>query len=524
MTVTKLANALSSALLVCGLIALPLTAAQNAATQDGATQNGAPQNDATPVGSPAAAPAAPAAQTAPPRTVHWPSFRGPDASGVVDGQHLPDHWSAEDGTHLRWKQSIPGLSHASPVIWGDRLFVTSAVNARDEDPQFKPGLYGDGTTASDRDALHRFVLYALDKHSGEILWQRTAYEGVPKAGRHIKATYANSSPVTDGETVVAFFASQGVHAFTVDGEPKWSRDLGVLISAAYNAPDYEWGMASSPIIFDGMAIVQADTITDEDFLIALDLDTGKTVWRTERDELPSWGTPTVYPHGGADGKTPELVTNASNFIQGYDPYTGKELWRLGGSSQITAPTPVFQDDILIVASGRRPEKPIFALRPGPRGDITLAEGQTSSENVLWSRSGDGPYMPTPLIYGDYLYSILNQGILDCYDLRTGERYYRERLHHRGGGFSASPVAADGRLYLASEDGDVFVIKTGPEFEQIATNPMGEVLMATPALSEGTLYVRGRHHVFAVGREELPAAGQESRSQEPPSQENTPSGI
>ena len=232
----------------------------------------------------------------------------------------------------------------------------------------------------------------------------------------------------------------------------------------------------------------------EDFLIALDTKTGKTAWKTQRDELPGWGTPTIYP-----GKRVVLITNASNFIQGYDPLTGKELWRLGGSSKITAPTPIFKDDLIIVASGRRPVKPIFAIRAGATGEITLTEEQTSNDFVAWSKRGRGPYMPTPIIYGDYLYSLNNNGVLDCYDLQTGQEKYRQRIRHAGGGFSASPVAADGKIYLTGEDGDIFVIKAGPEYELVAKNEIGELVMATPALSEGMMYVRAKEHLFAIGR-------------------------
>jgi outer membrane protein assembly factor BamB len=280
----------------------------------------------------------------------------------------------------------------------------------------------------------------------------------------------------------------------VRGRLKWKKDLGVLNAGAYDLPEYEWGTASSPIIYKGLVIVQCDAQKDS-FLLAADLRTGRTVWKTPREELPSWGTPTVYT-GRA---RPELVTNGSNFIRGYDPSNGRELWRLGGSSKITAPTPVFSGDLIVVASGRRPEAPIFVIRAGAAGDITLAEGQGASPSVAWSKRARGSYMPTPLIYGPHLYVLSNQGVLDCYDLRTGAEVYRERLPHQGGGFSASPVASDGRLYLSAEDGDVFVVRAGPKFELLATNPLGELLMATPAISEGMMYVRAQHHVFAIGR-------------------------
>ena len=446
-----------------------------------------------PESSPVAAPPAPTTEVAiAPTPGNWPSFRGEHASGVADGQNLPDDWNGEAGLNIRWKTPIPGLAHSSPVVWGERLFVTSAVSSR-RDAGFRHGLYGDGDASDDR-SVHRWQLYCLDKTTGEILWERTAHEAVPRDKRHIKATYANSSPATDGRHVVAFFGSEGLFAYDVDGNFLWKKDLGRLDLGAYDAPSYEWGSASSPIIHRDRVIVQCDT-QGESFLLAADIATGETLWKVARNELPSWGTPTIYP----DAERPELITNASNFIRGYDPLTGKELWRLGGSSKITAPTPIFDGDLFIVASGRAPERPIFAIRAGASGDITLEKPETSNRFVAWHKLRRGSYMPTPIIYRGRLYVISNSGILDCYDFETGEEIYRQRIAHGGGGFSASPVAADGRIYLPSEDGDIFVVRAGPEFELIATNPMGELLMATPALSDGTLYVRAQRHLFAVGR-------------------------
>ena len=372
------------------------------------------------------------------------------------------------------------------------MFVTTAISSR-PDATFKPGLYGDGTASEDVTS-HRFQVLSLDRRSGEVQWARTAYEGAPREKRHIKATYANSSPATDGNYVVAFFGSQGLYAFNTSGKLIWKRDLGRLDAGAYDAPDYEWGTASSPILFEDLVIVQCDQQKGS-FVMALRLKTGETVWRAEREELPSWATPTVYQGpGGA-----ELVTNAPNFIRGYDPRTGRELWRLGRSSKITAPTPVFDGNLIVVMSGRRPNAPIFVVKAGARGDITLQEKATSGGNVLWSRERSGSYMPTPMIYRGYLYVLKNEGILACYDLASGEQKYETRIPQVGSGFSASPVAADGKLYLSGEDGDILVVKAGPEFELLTRNPMGQPLMATPAISKGMMFVRGERELFAVGR-------------------------
>jgi len=422
----------------------------------------------------------------------WPSFRGPWASGVAEGQNLPDEWNGKTGQNILWHTPIPGLAHSSPIVWGNRVFVTSAISS-DPKASFRPGLYGDGDASKDR-SRHRWMLYALDKQTGKVLWDRVAYEGEPLEKRHIKATYANSTPATDGRIVVAWFGSQGVYAYDINGKFLWKVDLGRLDFGAYDVPTYEWGSASSPIIWKDLVILQCDTQTDS-FIIALNANTGETVWKTDRDEIPSWGTPTVATTSTGE----ELIANASNFIRGYDPRTGKELWRLGRSSKITAPTPIFSGDILVVVSGRGPERPIFVVKAGARGDLTLPEGKTSSDTVMWSRTGRGSYMPTPLIYNGILYVLSNNGTFDAYNLKTGEEIYRQRLPTVGSGFSASPVASDGKIYLSNEDGEILVVSAGEKFNHIATNSMGELLMATPALSDGVMYVRSAASLFAIGR-------------------------
>jgi outer membrane protein assembly factor BamB len=437
---------------------------------------------------------------------HWPSFRGREASGVADapspssasgivgasGQNLPERWNPATGENILWKTSIPGLSHSSPIVWGDVIFVTSAISSR-KDATFKPGLYGDGDASEDR-SEHRFMLYAVDRTTGKIRWERTAAQGAPRNKRHIKSTYASASPATDGRIVVAWFGSQGLFAYDVNGGLRWSVDLGRVDMGAYDIPSIEWGPASSPIIWNGLVIVQCDTQADS-FLLALDSATGKTVWKTDRNELPSWGTPTIVntPSG------PELITNASNFVRGYDPKTGKQLWQLGGSSKITAPTPIFANGLHIIASGRAPERPVFAVKPGARGDLTLAKDATSSALVAWSKTGRGSYMPTPLAYRGLLYVLANNGVLDAYELATGKEIYRQRLPLVGSGFSASPVAADGKIYLSNEDGEMLVIEAGEVFKHLATNSMGETVMATPAIANGVMIVRGASTLVAIAR-------------------------
>jgi outer membrane protein assembly factor BamB len=422
----------------------------------------------------------------------WPTFRGREASGVSEKQNLPDTWNPSTGEHILWKTPIPGLAHSSPIVFGDTIFVTSAISGR-ANATFKPGLYGDGDASDDR-TPQRWMLYAIDKRTGKVRWERVAAQGEPRNKRHIKSTYASASPAADGRIVVAWFGSQGIYAYDFDGGLRWSVDLGRVDMGAYDIPAFEWGPASSPIIWNGLVIVQCDTQADS-FLLALNAETGETVWKTDRNELPSWGTPTVVTTSAG----PELITNASRFIRGYDPKTGRELWKLGGSSMITAPTPIFTNGLHIIASGRAPERPVFAVRPGARGDLTLAKDATSNAHVAWSKTGRGSYMPTPLAYRGILYVLANNGVFDAYDPATGREIYRQRLPLVGSGFSASPIAADGKIYLSNEDGEMLVVSAGETFEHLATNSMGETVMATPALSDGVMYVRGAATLFAIGR-------------------------
>ncbi len=430
----------------------------------------------------------------------WPSFRGPFATGVAEGQNLPLAWNGEaegenGGSNIRWRTAIPGVGHGSPVVWGAKIFLTSAENLEGEG-DYRFGLYGSGSASSDVDEGHRWLLLCLELASGEILWQRTVREGKPRSARHPKSTHANQSAATDGEVVAAFLGSEGLHVYDLEGRKLWSRDLGILSAGSYRGtPGATWGAASSPVLFEDLVIVQADHDGPEDFLAAFDKKTGEPRWRSARDELPSWGTPSIFQHAGGV----ELVTNGANAIRGYDPRTGAELWRLGGSSKITAPTPVPAGDLVIVGSGRQPEKPLFAIRGGARGDLTLPEEETRGPGVAWSQPGRGPYMPTPIVYQDIVYVLNNDGVFSAYRLTDGSELYRKRLQHGGAGFSASPVAADGHLYLAGEDGEVHVVRAGESFELLASNPLGEAILASPAMVGGSLLVRGQTHLFAIGR-------------------------
>ncbi|HWQ03389.1 MAG TPA: PQQ-binding-like beta-propeller repeat protein, partial [Candidatus Nitrosotenuis sp.] len=410
---------------------------------------------------------------------HWPQFRGPAASGVADGHPTAAQWNAEKNENILWKAPIPGLSVASPIVWGERVFVTTAISS-DPSAKFRHGLYGDVEPSPDV-TPHTWKVYALDKRTGKIIWEAVSHTGVPKTKRHPKSSQNNSTPATDGKHVVVFFGSEGLYTYDWNGKLLRKKDLGPLNAGWFYDPDYEWGSASSPILWRNMVIVQCD-IQENSFIAAFDIKSGKELWRTMRDEIPSWGTPTVV-----ESKTrAELVTHATKFIRGYDPLTGKELWRLAPNSEVTAPTPFAAHDLIFVTNGYRGIQPIYAIRPGASGDISLKGGATSSEAIAWSAPRGGPYMPTPVVYGDYLYVCANNGVLTVYEAKTGTRVYQQRLGGTGGAFSASPVAADGKIYFTSEDGDVFVVKAGPQYELLSKNPMGEVLMATPAISDGIL--------------------------------------
>ena len=444
---------------------------------------------------PAPATSAPApdkpSDATPPRAVSrtaakpWPAFRGPNAAGSADGQGAVTEWDIDKGTNIRWKTPIPGIANASPIVWGNKIFVVSAISSAG-DATFRTGLYGDVKPVDDL-SEHTWKIYCLDKASGKILWEQTAFKGVPKVKRHTKASQANSTPVTDGTHVVALFGSIGrLIAWDANGKELWNVDVGILDSGWFFDPTYQWGFSSSPVIHNGKVIVQAD-VQKHSFIAAYDVKTGTRVWKTDRDEIPSWGTPTIF-----DG---QIVTNGPT-VRAYDAETGKELWKLGPNSEVTVGTPVVGEGLVFVTGGYPPARPVYAVKPSARGDISMPKNTTSSDAVAWSNSA-GTYIPTPLYYEGILYTCDNGGVVTAYDAKTGERFYRTRVGG-GGSFSASPVAADGKLYFANEDGDIFVARAGRKYEELAKNEMKEVIMSTPAISDGLIVVRTFRHVYGIG--------------------------
>jgi outer membrane protein assembly factor BamB len=456
-----------------------------------------------PAGAPPAPPAAAAAAPAPapaadpivrpsgPR--HWPSFRGDGAAGNGDGQRAVSEWDVASGRNVKWKTPIPGLAVSSPIVWGDRVFVTTAIS-KAGDNSFRTGLYGDVKPVDDLSA-HEWRIYCIDKDSGKVLWERTATTGAPKTKRHTKSSQASSTPVTDGRHVVAAFGAAGVIvAWDVSGREIWRADLGMLDSGWFLDPAFQWGHSSSPIIHGNSVILQVD-VQKGSYIAAWNVATGAPLWKTERgDEISTWGTPTIART--ADGRD-VLVTNGTK-VRGYDPATGKPMWTLGPNSEITVGTPVAGNGLVYVTGGYPPVRPIYAIRPGASGDISLQQGQESNPGIAWSNMTDGTYIPTPLLYDGYLFTLNINGIIGAYDPRTGTRAFRGRVG-TGGAFSASPVAADGRLYIASEDGEVYVLSATPDLKPIARNDMKEVIMATPAISDGLIVVRTMGHVYGIGQ-------------------------
>jgi outer membrane protein assembly factor BamB len=324
------------------------------------------------------------------------------------------------------------------------------------------------------------------------VWDQTAHQGTPKTKRHPKSSQASATPATNGKVVVAWFGSEGLYVYTVDGKLLWKKDLGIQNAGWFFDPDSEWGAASSPVIHKNTVIVQCDRHKDS-FIAAYDLADGSELWRTARAEIPSWGTPTLV--AGKDRV--EVVTNGTKAIRGYDADTGKELWTLGPNSEVTCTTPVSGHGLIFVTAGYPPVQPIYAVRIGSSGDLTLKDGAESSDAIAWSKQRGGTYLPSPLIYGDHLYTVGNNGVLTVYAAKTGDRVYQQRIG-AGGSFTASPTASAGTLYVATEEGDIYVIKAGPEYELLAKNTIGEPILTTPAFSGDLLLVRGAKHLFAIG--------------------------
>ncbi len=418
---------------------------------------------------------------------NWPQFRGEFAQGTARDQNLPTSWNVQSGENIRWATEIPGMGHSSPVIWQNQVFVTTAIAATA--PDLVLGDEGGIDLARDT-AEHSWRLYSLDKGSGEIQWFKEAFRGKPSAARHVKASQTNSTPVTDGRFVAAIFGAEGLVVYDLEGGEIWRKDLGVLDPGLFGDSDSQWGYSSSPVIFEDLLIVQVDRHADS-FVAAYDLASGAEAWKVERHEKPIWATPTLDL--GPDRS--QVIVAGGDFDRGFDPRTGKELWRFGRDYQVKTTTPLVSEELIVLSGGYR-GKPLFALRADATGDLSLADGETSNEGVAWVSEPGGPYTSTPIVLGGVIYFVRNTGILTALDLASGELLFRHRL---GGNFSASPVASDGKIYFASEEGVVSVVAAKTEPEVLATNDMGEPCMASPAISDQTLFVRSASKLWAIGQ-------------------------
>jgi outer membrane protein assembly factor BamB len=422
----------------------------------------------------------------------WPSFRGPFARGFVDDAETVQDWDMETGENILWQTPIPGLGHSCPVIWGDKIFITTAISGSGED-YLKVGLYGDGDAVED-DSEHEFKLYCLDKNTGKIIWERLCHKGVPVVKRHTKASQADPTPATDGKHVLAFFGSNGLYCYDFNGDLLWRKKFGKMNAGPYNAPELEWGFSSSPIIHKGRVILQCDFLGDG-FIACYDVSTGAFIWQVARDDVATWSTPTVFEK---NGKT-QIVVNGWKHMGAYDFETGRPIWRMSGGGDIPTPTPVIANDLIFINNAHGRFSPIYAVKTEAQGDITLDDDELANEYIVWSIKRGGAYMQSPLIYGEYLYNLRGNGSLSVFKATSGELMYKESLGSVGG-FSASGIAAGDRIYFCSERGDVFVIKAGPEFEVLAQNNMNDILMATPAISGDVLFFRAQKSVIAVGKQ------------------------
>jgi outer membrane protein assembly factor BamB len=434
------------------------------------------------------------AVTASAQAENWPSFRGLNASGIGEGT-APTTWKVATSLHIKWKTPIPGLGHSSPVVWKDRVFVTTAITSAPK-LEFITGLSGDLRSAEDV-TPQSWRVYCLDKRTGRVLWEKVLHEGVPRSKRHLRNSYATPTPVTDGKHLIVSLGSEGLYGLDLDGNVRWTQNIGLMNVGFYADTRLQWGVGSSPILYGNLVIIQAD-LDQDSFLAAYDVESGKQVWKVAREERQSWSTPTVYQGAPHD----ELVTLAPLHARGYDPKTGQELWKLGWGMDIIQSTPVVGGGLIYFSSGKGSQQPIIALRPGASGDLTLPPGRPVDPHIAWSKDRWGPITTSPLLYGDHFYALTDQGVLRCLDAKTGELIYTQRLPDE---FLASPVAADGKLYLTSENGDVYVVRAGPKYELLAMNSMDEVCLATPAISDGTLIVRTQHLLLGIEESPIPPA-------------------
>jgi hypothetical protein len=425
--------------------------------------------------------------SAPPQ---WPAFRGPAAGVAPDDPSLPDTWSRTE--NVVWKTPIPGLGWSSPVVSGRHVFVTSAVSAGAE-RKAVTGLYdpGDDNGSVTSANEHRWVVYDVDVETGAIRWERELRRGVPPIARHLKNTFASETPVTDGKRVFVYFGTVGLlAALDLTGRVEWVNEVGAFSGRQ------EFGSAASPALHNGRLYLVNDNASAS-FVAAYDTTSGREIWRAGRDENQSWATPFVWEHHIRT----EVVTASTNRVRSYS-LDGQLLWELRGMTTLVTPTPFARHGLLYLGSGYpgASPRPVYAIRPGASGDISLGADQTSSEFVAWYQPLLGTYNTSALAYGDYYYTLLDRGFLLCHDARTGRQVYgRQRVSAESSGFTASPWAYNGKLFLLSEDGDTFVVRAGPEYALLGRNALDELTMATPAVAHGSLFIRTQSQLYRIAR-------------------------
>lgn len=418
---------------------------------------------------------------------NWPQFRGRGSLGTSeDDPRLPVSWSATE--NVVWKTQLPGMAWASPVVWGDRVFLTNVVSEGAVEA-VKKGLYFGGNRHQVSQDRHRWTALGIDFESGEIAWETELHAGVPPAPRHLKNSYASETPVTDGERVYAHFGYLGTWCLSVGGDVVWKRGW-----KPYRVR-HDWGTAASPVLHEGRLYLVNDN-EERSTLSCLDKLTGSTIWEVGRDEGSNWSTPFVWENPIRT----EIVTTGTDRVRSYD-LDGKLLWELGGMSSIVIPVPFAGHGLLYLSSGYvgDQKRPVFAIRPGAKGDISLQGSQTENEFIAWFRPQAAPYNPSPLLYEDLYYTLYDRGFLTCHDALSGEEVYgKQRFEAGANAFSASPWAYNDRVFCLSEDGDCFVIEHGREYRLAGKNSLGELCMATPAIAQGSLILRGALHLYRIG--------------------------